>query len=187
MSVSPPCPFTGLFLWIFWMIVPCGETVGGRVWDVSRVLGVGSYLNVCSPVQSLVCHLRLCRFSSESKQNQLPVSWLFLRGSSPGWPGERRPFGFYTNTLNQTSFLPHSTLWKSPRLQNPGSEARTGAFSLASQSTGPDFGFSAVKSITNHLSVHFPYSKLWLEAGPRMAPRQGPLPCNICFWSLALH
>lgn len=99
-----------------------------------------------------------CHFSSESKQNQLPVSWPFLRGSSPGCvPGERRPFGFYADTLNQTSFLLHSTLSESPRLQNPGSEARIGTFSLAYQSTGPDFGFSAVKSITNHLSIfHIP-------------------------------
>lgn len=167
MSVSPPCPFTGLFPWIFWIIVPRRETMGGRVWDVSRVLEVGSYLNVCSPVQSLVCHLRLCLFSSESKQNQLPVSWLFLRGSSPGCAcGERRPFAFYTHTLNQASFLLHSTLWESPRPQNPGSEARTGAFSLVSQSTGPDFGFSAVKSITNQLSTfHIPNFGWKLDLG----------------------
>lgn len=144
----------------------------GRRWGAGCGMFQGSWGLVLTWMFVRLCKALSATSDSVSSlqrvsKNQLPVSWLFLRGSSPGCAcGERRPFAFYTDTLKQASFLLLSTLWESPRPQNPGSEARTGAFSLVSQSTGPDFGFSAVKSITNQLSTfHIPNFGWKLDLG----------------------
>lgn len=72
MSVSPPCPLSrpiSLDLLDYWPLQRTNLTRrvlgtlqgdgGGQGVGCFKGPGVGAYLNVCSPVQSLVCHLRL--------------------------------------------------------------------------------------------------------------------------------